>query len=195
MKVINESGMTFQIDENNCFVIEKHPLVTKGYKSSQNNKACEFVTFSRDSHVFVEAKKSAPRGSNGNIDDLKLNGEGFPDNWTAYDNYTTFLREISKKFIDSYSILKSICEGHHGENEKKNLDLASKDVNNNAIEFVLILNIQAKEGNTKLDSIANLRDALTNEMRPFLSIWHISPDSVKVLWPEQAHARYSFPSI
>ncbi len=121
-----------------------------------------------------------------------LNDARMPDNWTAYDNYTTFLRDITKKFVDSYSILRAISEGSHGIEELKNLPLPSTRVEKDKIEFVLILNLASDAGNVKRESLSNLRDALTNEMRPFFSVWNISPDAVKVCWPEQAQAKYNF---
>ncbi len=191
-----ESGMTFRLDDANCFRVEQHELVKKSWRtSSQNNKACEFVTVINSRHVFVEAKSSAPKGSAGKVADLTLNGEKIPDNWTAYDNFTTYLRDISKKFIDSYNILKAISSGRHGRKSIEALRLPEVAVDNDHLEFVLIINLPDNAGNTHRDSLANLRDALTNEMRPFLEIWKISTDAVKVCWPEQARRRYGFPAV
>lgn len=188
-----ESGLNFRLADNNCFRIEKHSLALKHHRhSSQNIKACEFISFIKDRMVFVEAKSSAPLNTNGKVEDLMLNGVKMPDNWTAYDNYTTFLRNITKKFVDSYNILRAISEGRHGIEERKNLHLPSTTVDNENIEFVLILNLPSNAGNVKRESLSSLRDALTNEMRPFLSIWRIPSDAVKVCWPEQAQTKYNF---
>ncbi|MBD5174360.1 MAG: hypothetical protein HDT06_00895 [Bacteroidales bacterium] len=190
-----ESGMSFKLSDDNCFRIEEHKLVRKTVKhSTQNLKACEFVSYVNNRHVFVEAKSSAPKGPAGKVEDLKLNGKSMPANWTAYDNFTSYLRDITKKFVDSYNILRSISEGYHGAEEKGELKLPNKNISSEKIEFVLILNLPSDAGNTKRESLANLRDALTNEMRPFLSIWNISSDAIKVCWPEQACARYGFPA-
>lgn len=188
----DESGMRFSLDNDNCFRAERHPLATRGYKTStQNLKACEFISYINGRHVFVEAKSSAPQKRNGSVDDLMLNGKPMPENWTAYDNYTTFLRDITKKFVDSYTILRAIREGHHGQAEKDGLHLPDKPVDNGLIEFVLILNIRDDAGNVVRDAFANLKDALTNEMRPFLNVWRISSASVKVCWPGAAQ-HYGF---
>ncbi|MDE6315849.1 MAG: hypothetical protein K2L71_05220 [Muribaculaceae bacterium] len=187
-----ESGLTFRLDEDNCFRVEQHPLANRGYKTSTHNiKACEFISYINGRHIFVEAKSSAPRKRNGSVDDLTLNGNPMPDNWTAYDNYTTFLRDITKKFVDSYSILKAIREGLHGQDAKDGLHLPDKTVSNSQIEFVLILNIRDNAGNVVRDSFANLKEALTNEMRPFLNVWKISSNAVKVCWPGAAR-HYGF---
>ena len=186
-----ESGLHFQLPDSNCFRIEKHPLVCKGYRSTQNLRACEFVTHLNGRFVFVEAKSSCPKGPSGNVGNVKLGNAELPPNWTIYDNYTTFLRHISKKFVDSYHILRAIYEGYHGEDEKKNLNLTVTGIKNSPIEFVLVINIPENSGNTIKESLAPLKDALTNEMRPFLKLWNISTASVKVMWPEQCN-RYGF---
>lgn len=188
-----ESGMVFRLPDDNCFPVEKHHLAKASWQTtSQNIKACEFVTYDNDKHVFVEAKSSAPLGRNGNVGDLRLNGKKLPDNWTAYDNYTTFLRNITKKFIDSYYILRALSEKRHGVNGLEDINLPVKTVNNDNVEFTLIVNLQENAGNVSKQSFAQLKEALTNEMRPFLHIWNISTDSVKVLWPSIARRRYSF---
>lgn len=114
MEII-ESGMTFILEDNNCFHIEKHALgKTNCKRSTRNNKVCEFITFAHNRHVFVEAKSSAPKGPSGNVADLQLNGNPMPDNWRAFDNYTTYLHDIAQKFIDSFHILQAIAVGRHG---------------------------------------------------------------------------------
>lgn len=187
-----ESGMIFRLDENNCFRIEKHPKARKSYRNcTQGVKACEFVTYANGRHVFVEAKSSAPQAPAGLIEDLTLNGCPIPKNWTVYDNYRTFLRNVCQKFIDSFSLLKAISDGCHGYSEKLNLTLAQPFSDIKKIEFVLILNI-AGATNNKRESLVGLRDALVNEMRPFFDLWNISTDAMKVFWPEQAQIRYGF---
>lgn len=193
MMVVEESGMKFQLEDNNCFRIEKHALAnTNCRNSTRNNKACEFIIFKNGLHVFVEAKSSAPKSPAGNVSDLKLNGNPMPNNWCAYDNYTTYLRDIAKKFIDSFNILHAIAVGRHGDHERNTINLPQVKPDNDKIEFVLVLNIPSVAGNVVRESLAHLNDALTNELRPFLKTWNISTTAVKVFWPEQAHKRYNF---
>ena len=194
MEII-ESGMTFILEDNNCFHIEKHALgKTNCKRSTRNNKVCEFITFAHNRHVFVEAKSSAPKGPSGNVADLQLNGNPMPDNWRAFDNYTTYLHDIAQKFIDSFHILQAIAIERHGADELRNTGLpklfSSKDAI--GVEFVLILNIPATAGNVARESFAPLKDALTKEMRPFLKTWNISTEAIKIFWPQEAQRRYNF---
>lgn len=188
---VKESGLTFNLDDDNCFRVEEHPVVRRKYGgSSQGNKACEFVTVVDGRHIFVEVKSSAPKGRTGYVRDLTLNGAPMPENWTAYDNYTTYLHDITKKFVDSYHLFRSVAEGNHGPCES--LNLPEHKLERDRIEFVLIVNIPTEVRAAVKDSFANLKDALTNEMRPFLVMWGISTAAVKVFWPEQARDRYHF---
>lgn len=190
---IEESGMLFQLDDDNCFHIEKHSLAdTNCRNSTRNNKVCEFITFAYNRHVFVEAKSSAPKGRSGCVSDLMLYGKSMPKNWTAFDNYTSYLRDIAQKFIDSFNILHALSIGRHGEREILQIKLPEFHPNKSAVEFVLILNIPSSVGNVVRESLSPLRDALINELRPFLKTWRIPTDSVKIFWPEQAQFRYNF---
>lgn len=188
MKSFNESGMVFVFDDSNCYCIEHDPLVEK-LKSSgtSNNKGCECVSFINGCHYFIEAKSSAPRGRSGEIKDVRLKGKPLPNNWEIYDNYQHFLREISKKFIDSFFILRSLIEGVHGEKRLEEVTIEEKRLKYAAIKFVLILNLHLPVGKTvDKQDLVNLQDALKNEMRPFLSIWKIPDKSVKVVIPSDA---------
>lgn len=190
---IQESGMKFQLEDNNCFRIEKHFLANTNCKNStRNNKACEFVTFANGRHVFVEAKSSAPKGPTGCVNDLRLNDQPMPDNWCAFDNYTSYLRDIAQKFIDSFHILLAIAKGRHGEEERRHVNLPELFPDKGNVDFVLILNIPVMAGNVGREPLAPLNAALTNEMRPFLKTWKISPDTVKICWPEKAQHLYGF---
>lgn len=193
-----ESGITFEFDAGNCFRIEDDPIVAQGNVrgSTQNNKACECVTVIEDHHYFIEVKKSAPKGPTGRVEDLSLNGEKIPANWEAYNNYQKFLREISKKFIDSFSLLKSIMENRHGEDKKKSIPLSLKILDLDKMRFILIINLNNdKIGNIDKQAMSTLKDAITNELRPFLKIWNIPDRSVKVVLPSQAKDYLGIPII
>ena len=58
-----------------------------------------------------------------------LNDKHMPKNWIAYDNYRTFLRDIAKKFIDSFYILRALTEYRHGKERYDSLPLTIKTVN------------------------------------------------------------------
>lgn len=182
---IEESGLIFELADDNCFRVEQHRLVTRGCRNcTQNNKACEFITYLNNRHVFVEVKQSAPQ----KVDASRK--PNLPHNWVVYDNYETYLRTISKKFADSFYILTSLADGNHGKCQEPLIE--NTRINLHHIEFILILNPSNTLTSAEKDGIAVLRDSLVNEMRPFLNIWNISPDSVKILLPYQAHNKYGF---
>lgn len=190
---IQESGMKFMLADDNCFLIEKHRLGnTNCGHSTRNNKVCEFVTFLNSRFVFVEAKSSAPKRAVGKVADLQLNGQPIPTNWIAFDNYISYLHNIAQKFIDSFGILNAISLGRHGEEEINDINLPQVVPAPTEIEFVLILNLPQSAGNVVRESLSPLKEALTNEMRPFLKTWNISTCSVKIFWPEEAQSRYNF---
>lgn len=191
----NESGINFEFDDDNCFRIENDPLVKKGHRrSTSNNMACECVSFIDDHHYFIEAKQSVPRNSSGKIKDLQLNGKPINENWEVYDNYQHFLRSISKKFIDSFQILRSLIEGRHGEQRRNDIALTYKRLNLDKLRFVLIVNFPPDKSVSK-ESLANLSDALKNEMRPFLNIWKIHDSSIKIVLPKDAKQKLNIPIL
>lgn len=191
----NESGINFEFDDDNCFRIENDPLVKKGHRrSTSNNMACECVSFIDGHHYFIEAKQSVPRNSSGKIKDLQLNGKPIDKNWEVYDNYQHFLRSISKKFIDSFQILSSLIEGRHGELRRNDIALTNKRLNLDKLRFVLIVNFPPDKSVSK-ESLANLTDALKNEMRPFLNIWNIHDSSIKIVLPKDAKQKLNIPII
>lgn len=190
-----ESGMDFEFAEDNCFRIEEDPLV-KGYqcKSTSNNMSCECVSFINGHHCFIEAKRSVPRKADGKVSDVLLNGNPLPKSWEVYDNYQNFLRSISKKFIDSFHILRAIAEGRQGRQRLEELPLTVKSVNLDKIRFMLIINFPG-EKNIEKQELVTLTEALKNEMRPFLKIWNIHDSSVKVLLPTDAKTKLKIPII
>ncbi len=195
MICFNESGITFEFDDDNCFRIEDDPLVKKGHhRSTSNNMACECVSFIDDHHYFIEAKQSVPRNSSGNVKNLQLNGKPIDKTWEVYDNYQHFLRSISKKFIDSFHILRSLIEGRHGEERRNGISLNNKQLNLDRLRFVLIINFPADKSVSK-ESLANLTDALKNEMRPFLNIWNIHDSAIKIVIPKDAKQKLNIPII
>ncbi|MDE5790958.1 MAG: hypothetical protein K2H96_07000 [Muribaculaceae bacterium] len=185
---MKESGMIFEFAENNCYRIEDDPLVKKSNcASTLNNKGCECVSFIDGHHCFIEAKSSAPRNRSGDIKDVLLNGKPLPPTWEIYDNYQHFLRDISKKFIDSFFILRSLLEGVHGEKRLKEVTIKEKRIKYDAVRFILIINFPLPTGKTvDKQGLVNLQEALKNEMRPFLNVWKIPDTSIKIVLPEDA---------
>ncbi len=189
----NESGMNFEFAEDNCYRIEEDPLVRNGYRNStSNNMACECVSIIDGHHYFIEAKQSVPRSSEGKVSDLTFNDKPIPKSWEVYNNYQHFLRSISKKFIDSFNILRSIYEGRHGEERRDKLSLPHRHLNLDRLRFVLIINFPSDKNIIKQD-LATLSDALKNEMRPFLDIWKIHDSAIKVVLPTDAISKLHIP--
>lgn len=190
-----ESGMDFEFAEDNCFRIEEDSLVKGSQcKSTSNNMACECVSFINGHHCFIEAKRSVPRKADGKISDVLLKGHPLPKSWEVYDNYQNFLRSISKKFIDSFHILRAIAEGRQGRQRLEELPLNVKSVNLDKLRFILIINFPG-EKNIEKQELVTLTEALKNEMRPFLNVWKIHDSSVKVLLPTDAKTKLNIPII
>lgn len=190
-----ESGITFEFEDENCYRIEDDPLVKKcHFKSTSNNMACECVSIIGDHHCFIEAKQSVPRRANGQVSDLRLNGMPIDKTWEVYDNYQHFLRSISKKFIDSFHILRSLTEGRHGRERCDAVNLPEKHLNFDKLRFILIINFPSNK-NVLKGELANLTDALKNEMRPFLNTWKIHDSAIKVVVPADAKHKLNIPII
>lgn len=188
MITFEESGLQFVFDDDNCYRVENDPLVVNGKStSSSNNMACECISVIEGKHCFIEVKKSAPKSSGGSVKDLMLNGKPMPKNWVAYDNYRAYLRDISKKFIDSFYILRSLIEGRHGKERLDAVNLPDKNLNLDRIRFILIINLQLLPNkNVDKQALSDLQDAIKNEMRPFLNIWRIPDTAIKVVLPNDA---------
>ena len=81
--VLEESGMRIIYDDEQCYIIEKSPLVNK----LQGVKIVEFVQAQSKKKIrMLEAKTTAPNTTNSN-------------------NYECYLREIREKFQNSISLL------------------------------------------------------------------------------------------
>lgn len=191
-----ESGLAFKFEDDNCFIVENDPLVRSqdSRKSTQNNKACECVTFINNYHCFIEAKQSAPRGPECSVKDLRLHGLPVPPNWEIYDNYHKFLREIAKKFIDSFIILKAITEGRHGIERLSRLPLPTKKLDIDKIRFILIVNLGNRNTrNVDKEGLNSLQQAIRTELSPFLKTWNIKERNIKVVLPEDAESKLQIP--
>lgn len=197
MITFDESGLTFEFKDDDCYIIENDPLIANSQcASTSNNMACECISIIDSKHVFIEVKSSAPRGASANIKKISLDGKPLPENWIVYDNYKNFLRQIAKKFIDSFQLLKSFQEGNHGSQRLAALHNVGNQLKRDNLQFVLILNLNIPE-DKKVDMqvLSNLQDSLKNEMRPFLKIWNIPDISVKVALPESAKSKLKIPII
>lgn len=178
MITFEESGMTFSFDDGCCFRIEQDPLMKKSCKgSTNNNMSCECVALCKDRVCFIEAKKSAPLSVRGELTDRP------PQGWRIYDNLQVYWRDITKKFVDSFSALKALLEGHHGNARKSQVGLSVKTLEFNKLQFVLILNLP---GGFDMARFPGHQDKLKQEMRPFLNTWNIPDTSVKVVSPSLA---------
>lgn len=188
-----ESDINFEFDDNNCYRIEEDVLVkNSNCKSTSNNMACECVSVIDGFHYFIEAKHSVPRNTDGKVSDLTLNGKPIPKTWEVYDNYQHFLRSLSRKFIDSFNILRAITEKRHGQLRLDNIPLPDKKLNLDKLRFVLIVNFPFGT-NIQKHELASLNDALKNEMRPFLKIWKIHDSAIKVVLPIDANKKLHIP--
>ena len=87
-------------------------------------------------------------------------------------------------------------ENRHGEDKKKSIPLSLKTLDLDKMRFILIINLNNdKIRNIDKQAMSTLKDAITNELRPFLKIWNIPDRSVKVVLPSQAKDYLGIPII
>lgn len=188
-----DSGMHFRFPDGECYKIEDDPLVSEQKTRSTNaNKSCECVAYIDGHHYFIEAKSSVPRKERAlDADSLRIEHNGIyepvPEQWEVYNNFDSFLRQISKKFIDAFYLLKSISENRATKGAKRTVTLSRTKVDYDKVKFILIINFPARKSTIiDEDSLSNLMDAIKAEMRPFLNIWGIRDTSIKVVLPDVA---------
>ena len=178
---MRESGLLFRFEDETFFPIEKEKdkLATcKGHV-----KTCECVVYPQkgllcDKVVFIEAKSSAPNRANCIVG--KVTHDGTPidtEHWrllTPLDNYA---RDISQKFIDSFSMWHSIDTGFHNASKGLlNIPAGKKTIRSGEHPiFVLVIKGFAD------DWLAPVKAAIEAELRHFIRAWNIRPTALKVV--------------
>ncbi len=159
--IINESGMSFHIEDKNTYQIEKSRFVT----SLNGYHKVDFVTLSPDKRfiVLVEAKQSLAQN---NSTELNHN-----------------LDEIMKKFHDTIEIINAINIRHNDRLEDELGGLAS--CNFSRVDYACYLVVK----NRTDDSLPHLSDMLKSKLTPFFKCWNIHDRCIKVFNEEKARKK------
>ena len=151
-----ESGMTFVLDKNLSYRIEKSDNVSK----LNNVKIVEFVRLSGDHIEFIEAKTSAPN----------------PENPESRDDVQVFISEIREKFQNSISLLNAAMIKRRKEIFDE-LPVSMQKYNWAKANYKLYLIIKNHEENW----LVQISEILKKEVKPFLKCWNIPELSFKVI--------------
>lgn len=165
MEKINESGITFQIEKDRLYYIEKTNL----FQSFHNVKSCEFICLSSDNKVmFVEAKSSSPK----------------PVEKESFKNYVA---GISAKFRDSFLIFNALKANRHSAEHKKEVpNLISRiSIEKAQYLFILVLKGYPQEW---LDPI---QTQLKIEMSYLRQTWNFPDTAIKVINETIAQRKYN----
>ena len=158
LQTVCESGMYFSCDSSCTFFVEKYVHDT----GLQGVKAVEFIRQKNKSKIFlVEAKTSAPHHAGSSPDDFKK-----------------FIDEIVQKAIDSFSLLFSVITLRR-QAALGNV-LAKADYSRTKFCLVLIIKNHEKEW------LANVQNALSEQLRHFYTAWNWGSTPVVVLNEEMA---------
>ena len=148
-----ESGMNFPYNPRNTFLIEKH-IKDAGL---QYVKAVEFIRPQNHRLILlVEAKTSAPNPAS-----------------APPENFSTFIKDIAQKAIDSFSILFSIITERRPAPRDTPLDPAKYL----RAEYCLVLVIKDHES----EYLAPVQEALREQLRHFSTAWSWGSRPVLVL--------------
>lgn len=159
---IEESGMTFPVEEENTFLIEKSDWINK----IEGFDKVEFVEFQQkyNSLRFVEAKTTNPNPSN-------------------KDHFDKYIHDIREKFQNSVSILFSSLSKRKGLDDVFNeLPTGIQSVNYKNVECGLWLVVKDSEPEWLIPVLASLK----KELKPMLKCWNIPDSNVKVINEDDA---------
>lgn len=158
-KILEESGMRIFYEDEQCYIIEKSPLVAK----LQGVKIVEFVQAQGKKKIrLLEAKTTAPSTTNA----------------CDYDDY---LRDIREKFQNSISLLNvARLKRRAALFQEFPETLQNVDFQNASYFLFLIIKKQ------RLDWLPPLSDDLKRQLHPFLKCWDIPDDHLVVLNEELA---------
>lgn len=163
-KSIRESGMTFLVNDERCFLIEKCATVKRINKNSKNAEGvqiAEFLLLILENELptiwIIEAKSSSPQ----------------PGNEIDFDSY---IDEIRNKLSNSLSLFFALYLKRHPASESE-LPENFQQKNISVANFNLVLIIK----DHKDEWLTPIREALSKKLKPTLKIWGLLPTSVKVL--------------
>lgn len=152
MAAFTESGMQFEIPDENLFCIEKSNF----FIGKKNLSTVEFLCFNEEKLCFVEAKSSFPKAAN--IEDFNKN-----------------LNAIARKFFCSFELFLSHFVGVNPliEEETQERFLNHDFSKGIPIRFVLIINC-SKINPGAIEGMTNtIQNSFLNIFKAHKSIWNI----------------------
>lgn len=145
---VKESGMTFEFNEDQIFVIEKSDLHSK---IGNGIKTVEFIVCLRENELaFVEAKSSSPKP-------IKENKEIFEN----------FISDITEKFEHSFNLYLSTILRRYNTHE---IHTKFFSIDYKSVKFKFILIIKGHE----IEWLQPLSDALYRSLLYHNRIWKSS---------------------
>lgn len=162
IKDVVESGMTFPVEGDNTFFIEKSNWIN----NTRNIKSVEFVELMQKfkSLRFVEAKMSNPNAIN-------------------KDDFEKYICEIRDKFQNSISLMFSALSNRQGlDKVRDEFPNNMKSVDYKNVECGLWLVVKT----SKPEWLIPVMDSLKKELKPILAIWNIPDSNLKVVNEEDA---------
>ena len=164
VKRISESHMTFVVDEDATFEIEKADCINR----MQGVKIVEFVSLLGDTTVsFVEAKTSAP------------NPEGFEPT-----KFPLYIKDIIEKFQNSIALM-NVAAIKRRRDIYEILPMAMQEFQWAKAQYKLYLVIK----NHRKEWLFPVSDALKKGMKPILKCWGIPDSNLKVINEDIARER------
>lgn len=161
-QILEESGMRFTYDDENCYRIEKSSEVT----SLQGVKIVELVEIAgKDKLRMLEAKSSAPN----------------PEN---KDDFAVYEKDVCEKFQNSISLLNAAKLRRRPEIFRE-LPERLKTADYGSLHYRMYLVVRK----SKEDWIVTLAETFREKLRPFLKCWNIPVDQFLVLNGEVAREK------
>lgn len=150
MTGVQESGMTFPVEDTKTFFIEQSPFVS----SLSGLQKCEFATITNGAKIqLVEAKTSFSK----------------PDNSVDFEKN---VGEIVGKYKDSLSVINAMLLRHPAESSIAPL----KGINQRTTEYEFALVIKT----LPVQGLPPVMDALKSKMKPYLKLWNVEDKAVRV---------------
>ena len=153
MKQIVESSMTFEIDEDMLYHMEKSALVT----GTKYFKTPEFVCLRDERVVVVEAKTSVPK----------------PE---SKENFKEYLMEIREKFANALALLNA-CWSKRNSEELSNMPEAMQKVTVLGADYRLYLVVATAQE----EWLVNVNNAFKSELQILFKTWKIQDTAFKAI--------------
>ncbi|MBI9032056.1 hypothetical protein JEZ13_08675 [bacterium] len=151
-KIITESGMKFgPFEDKYLYEIEKSKMV-----QTLQIKIVEIIIYYKKSLIFLEAKSSSPDPN-----------QAFSDRQCNFDEY---IKDVSRKFINSVNIFVSICIKRN--KDKISTELEKIDFSTTNIKLLLVIK------DHKMEWLSPINDALKFRLNDLCKSLNINPSNI-----------------